>query len=128
MKQSRTTRRNFLQRSAAATAAGAAGAYFPWTQKAFANLAATDRPRIGCVGVGSMGSGDAKEHAGFGDILAVCDVDSGRAEAAKNDSGIGKGKADAYGDYRKLLERNDLDVISVVTTDPWHVKVAIEAL
>ena len=128
MKQSRTTRRNFLQRSAAATAAGASVAYFPWTQKAFANLAATDRPRIGCVGVGSMGSGDAREHAGFGDILAVCDVDSGRAEAAKNDSNIGKGKAEAYGDYRKLLERNDLDVISVVTTDPWHVKVAIEAL
>ena len=128
MKQSRTTRRNFLQKSAAATAAGASIAYFPWSEKAFANLAATDRPRIGCVGVGSMGSGDAKEHAGFGDILAVCDVDSGRAEAAKNDSGIGKGKAEAYGDYRKLLERNDLDVISVVTTDPWHVKVAIEAL
>ncbi len=128
MKSTRTTRRRFLERSAAATAASASVVYFPWTQKAFANLAANDRPQIGCVGVGSMGSGDAKEHAGFGDILAVCDVDSGRAEAAKKDNGIGKGKADAYGDYRKLLDRNDIDVVSVVTTDPWHVKVAIEAL
>ena len=41
---------------------------------------------------------------------------------------IGKGKADAYGDYRKVLERNDIDVVSVVTPDHWHVKIAIEAL
>jgi predicted dehydrogenase len=128
MKQPTTNRRNFLKRSAAAAAAGAAVPYFPWTEPAFANNAANDRPRIGCVGVGSMGEGDAREHANFGDILAVCDVDSRRAEKCKADSNIGKGKADAYGDYRKLLERNDIDVISVVTTDPWHVKVAIEAL
>ncbi|MCP4813467.1 MAG: Gfo/Idh/MocA family oxidoreductase, partial [Planctomycetaceae bacterium] len=41
---------------------------------------------------------------------------------------IGKGKADAYGDYRKVLERDDIDVVSVVTPDHWHVKIAIEAL
>ncbi len=124
----RTTRRNFLKRSAIATAAGAGTAYFPWSKKAFANLAANDRPQIGCIGVGSMGTGDAKQHADFGDILAVCDVDSRRSEAAKNDSGIGKGKADAYGDYRKVLDRPDIDVVSVVTPDHWHVKIAIEAL
>jgi len=68
--------------------------------------------------------GDATAHAAFGDILAVCDVDSRRAEAAKNHDAIGKGKADAYGDYRKVLERQDIDVVSIVTTDPWHVKIA----
>ena len=41
---------------------------------------------------------------------------------------IGKGKADAYKDYRKVLERDDIDVVSVVTPDHWHVKIAIEAL
>jgi predicted dehydrogenase len=128
MKPAGSTRREFLRRSALAAAAGAATPYFPWSQRAFANLAANDRPRIGCIGVGSMGTGDAREHANFGDVLAVCDVDSRHAEAAKNDSGIGKGKADAYGDYRKVLERNDIDVVSVVTTDHWHVKIAIEAL
>ena len=128
MQPPRTSRRRFLHQSTVAAAAGASVAYFPWTQKAFANLAANDRPLIGCVGVGSMGTGDAKEHAGFGDIVAVCDVDSRRAEAAKHDSGIGKGKADAYGDYRKVLERPDVEVVSIVTTDPWHVKVAVEAL
>jgi len=124
----RTTRREFLKKSAVVAAAGAAVPYFPWTQPAFANKAANDRPRIGCIGVGSMGSGDAGEHANFGDILAVCDVDSRRAEDARKNGGIGKGKADAYSDYRKVLERNDIDVVSVVTPDHWHVKIAIEAL
>lgn len=75
-----------------------------------------------------MGTGDAHQHANFGDILAVCDVDSNHAERAKNDDKLGKGKADAYGDYRKVLERDDIDVVSVVTPDHWHVKIAIEAL
>jgi hypothetical protein len=50
------------------------------------------------------------------------------AERARQDPKIGKGKADAYGDYRKVLERKDIDVVSVVTPDHWHVKIAIEAL
>ena len=46
----------------------------------------------------------------------------------KNDPSIGRGKADAYVDYRKVLERKDIDVVSISTTDHWHVKIAIEAL
>ena len=128
MTQKQTTRRDFLKTSAATATAGAVIPYFAWSPKAFANVAANDRPRIGCIGVGSMGTGDARGHAGFGDVLAVCDVDSGHAERAKNHDKIGKGKADAYGDYRKVLEREDIDVVSVVTPDHWHVKIAIEAL
>jgi len=128
MKKPDSTRRDFLKKSAAAAAVGGAVPYFAWSEKAFANQSANDRPRIGCIGVGSMGSGDAHGHANFGDIVAVCDVDSKRADKAKNDGNIGKGKADAYGDYRKVVERKDIDVVSVVTPDHWHVKIAIEAL
>lgn len=119
-----TSRRQFLATSAAA----AAVPYFAWNQKAFANDSKNDRPTIGCIGVGSMGTGDAQGHAHFGDIVAVCDVDMRHAERAKNHDGIGKGKADMYEDYRKVLERDDIDVVSVVTPDHWHVKIAIEAL
>lgn len=122
-----TTRRDFLKTSAAVAAAGAIP-YFTSSAPAFANLAANDKPNIGCIGVGSMGSGDAGEHSGFGNILAVCDVDSAHAEAAKMSDRIGKGKADAYGDYRMVLDRKDIEVVSVVTPDHWHVKIAIEAL
>ena len=128
MASSQTTRRDFLKTSAGAAAVGSVIPYFPWSEPAFANTAPNARPRIGCIGVGSMGTGDARAHARFGDILAVCDVDSRHANRAKNHGGIGKGKADAYGDYRKVLERSDIDVVSVVTPDHWHVKIAIEAL
>ncbi|MFM7034792.1 MAG: Gfo/Idh/MocA family protein [Planctomycetia bacterium] len=120
-------RRTFVSQGAAAAAAGGLVPSIPWTATAFANQSANDRPGIGCIGTGSMGMGDAMQHAQCGDILAVCDVDTDRAERAKYDVRVGKGKADAYGDYRKVLERPDIDV-SIVTTDHWHVKIAIEAL
>ena len=123
----RHPRRTFLGATAAVTAAGTVP-FFPSTRRAFANEAATDRPLVGCIGVGSMGTGDAHGHAQFGDIVAVCDVDSRHAERAKHDEKIGKGKADAYGDYRRVLDRPDVDVVSIVTPDHWHVKIAIEAL
>ncbi|MFM7137681.1 MAG: Gfo/Idh/MocA family oxidoreductase, partial [Planctomycetota bacterium] len=110
-----TSRRTFLSTTAAAGAAAGSVPFFAWSQPAFANRAATDRPRIGCIGLGSMGTGDAHAHGQFGDILAVCDVDSRHAERARNDQAIGKGKADMYGDYRKVLERPDIDVVSIVT-------------
>jgi len=118
-----TSRRCFIRGTSAAVTTTAMVPYVPWTTTAFANDSANDRPRIGCIGTGSMGLGDAIGHAQFGDILAVCDVDKDRADRAKYDVRIGKGKADATGDYRKVLERPDIDVVSIV-----NVKIAIEAL
>ena len=128
MSSSSASRRDFLKQSAALTACGGVIPYFAWNPAPLPRRSPNDRPRIGCIGVGSMGTGDAHEHAGFGDILAVCDVDSRRVDAAKADDGIGKQKADGYGDYRRVLDRKDIDVVSVVTPDHWHVKIAIEAL
>ena len=128
MTSTSTSRRDFLKHSAAAAAAIGTVPYFTSSAKAFANDSKNDRPLIGCIGVGSMGTGDAQGHAGFGDVVAVCDVDSRHAARAKDSEKIGKGKADAYEDYRKVLERKDIDVVSVVTPDHWHVKIAIEAL
>lgn len=128
MSDHQSTRREFLKKSATLAAAAGAVPYFAWSPRAFSNDSKNDRPRIGCIGVGSMGTGDAHEHAGFGDILAVCDVDANHVERARQDGNIGKGKADGCEDYRRILERNDIDIVSVVTPDHWHVKIAIEAL
>lgn len=128
MSHNQHSRRDFLKSTSALAAAGTTVPFFSWSQTAFANQAANDKPNIGCIGVGSMGTGDARQHANFGNIVAVCDVDSKHADRARNDEKIGNGKADAYKDYRKVLERDDIDVVSVVTPDHWHVKIAIEAL
>jgi len=83
-----------------------------------------ERLRVGCVGVGGRGSGISKQAAQYGDIVAVCDVDLRRAEAAK--AGFAP-KADVYQDYRRLLDRNDVDVIVNGTPDHWHTAINVDA-
>lgn len=121
-------RRDFLKKSIALAAAGAAVPYFSSTQSALANASANDRPILGFIGTGDRSRATAPELCQFGDCAAVCDVDSRHADWAKNCDQVGKGKAASYGDYRKLLERNDIEAVSIATCDHWHVKIAVEAL
>ena len=37
-------------------------------------------------------------------------------------------KADAYKDYRKILERDDIDAVMIATPDHWHTKIAVEVM
>ncbi len=90
--------------------------------------AKNDRPRMGLIGAGGQGSYDAKLAAPFADFLAVCDVDRSHAGHAREDAKIGKGKADAYGDYRKVLDRKDIDAVLIGTPDHWHTKICIDAM
>ncbi len=90
--------------------------------------AKNDRPRLALIGAGGQGSGDAARASHFGDFLAVCDVDKNHAEAAKEHKRIGKGKADVYEDYRKVLDRNDVDAVIIGTPDHWHTKICIDAM
>ena len=122
------TRRSFLKSSSLLAISTSTTPYLALTGVAHAAFTNRERLRIGCIGLGGMGTGDASEHAAFGDIVAVCDVDMEHCLRAKYNDNIGKGKADAYEDYRRVLERSDIDVVSIVTPDHWHVKIAIEAL
>lgn len=87
-----------------------------------------DRPRLGLIGAGGQGMHDSRQAAHFGDFLAVCDVDRKHAERAKGDNVVGKGKADACGDYRGVLDRKDIDAVIIGTPDHWHTKICIEAM
>ena len=117
-------RRSFIKKSVAATAcAFAAPAVF--RQSALGQNAPNNRFVIAGIGMGGMGRGDINDHRNFGDIAALCDVDAVRLNEAVQQFG---GKAEKYGDYRKLLERKDIDVVSIATVDHWHIKIAVEAL
>jgi predicted dehydrogenase len=89
---------------------------------------ANDRPIVGCIGNGGMGQGDARAVKRYGDIVAFCDVDREHAEKAKNEPRIGGGKGEIYEDYRKLLDRKDIDIVTISTPDHWHTRIAIAAL
>ena len=121
------SRRTFLTRTSAAAAAGLSVPYWYTTTSARAQEAEKkDRPKVGCIGTGDRWKGgivgDLREH---GDIVAVCDVDRKHAEEGREKAG---GKADIYEDYRQLLDRKDIEVVSIVTPDHWHSKIAIDAM
>lgn len=124
--QNRINRRNFLKTSTAATTLAFA-APVVFRQKAFGDQSPNERFVIAGIGVGGMGRGDLQGNANFGDIAALCDVDLAHANEANKMQQVG-GKADIEKDYRKILERKDIDVVSIATVDHWHVKIAIEAL
>ena len=123
MSSPKFSRRDFVKTSAASAGT-----------MAFAGLAtarvmgANDRINMGVIGVGGMGTGHVGSLVKRGDkdnvrVLAVCDVYRRRITRAQ---GICKG--DGYMDYRKLLDRNDIDAVLIATPDHWHGKISIDAM
>lgn len=85
-----------------------------------AKVSPNDRPGVALIGCGGMGSHDGTLAAYFGDMVAICDVDETHA-AAGVERFTKKGKKPAsYGDFRRVLERDDVDVIVNATPDHWH--------
>src|SRR5262249_24087581 len=103
------TRRDVLRSGAAAAAAGwiLPAGYPGGRTMADEARSPNERPRVGCIGNGGMGKGDARAIKKHGDIVAFCDVDREHAEQARDDGRIGGGKGEIYEDYRRLLDRND---------------------
>ena len=122
-------RRTFLKNAAiAGSAVSSITPYWITSRTAWADDAPrTDRYKIGCIGTGDRWSGAIGwQVKKFGDIVAVCDVDKNHLE--KNGLRIGGEKADCYEDYRKLLDRNDIQIVTIATPDHWHAKIAVEAM
>ena len=126
------TRRSFLQRCTLAAAATGLPLWFVQRELAAAEVAQTitrpnDRPGVALIGCGGMGQGDAENAARFGDIVAVCDVDQRHVDsAAQKFTKDGKTPA-KYGDFRKLLERDDVHAIVQATPDHWHTLINLAA-
>jgi predicted dehydrogenase len=116
-----SSRRDFLKTSTALASAWAAPYIVPSSC-----FGANERITVGCVGVKNQGSGNLKRFQSAGcNIGAVCDVDSAvRADAMKLVTGS---KPADYADYRKLLDRPDIDAVVVTTPDHWHALITIDA-
>lgn len=87
------------------------------------------RKRIGAIGTGGRWQALAAGLMHFGDLVALCDVDSIHLENARQI--VLKNQANApelYRDYTALLAREDLDVVVIATPDHWHAKMSIEAM
>ena len=94
-------------------------------------LGANDRIAYGFVGVGGMGSGHLRNIKDFAteqnvQILTVCDVWDKRRRAAQARAEIPESQA--FGDYRKVLDNKDVDIVVIATPDHWHARIAVDAM
>ncbi len=121
------SRRTFIK-SAAAAGAVTIGGLAPSSV-----LGANDRVRIALIGAGGMGRGHLNNllrNSGEDNIrvASVCDVYQRRLDQAEKmcvDAGY---TADPCLDYRKIIDRNDIDAVLIATPDHWHAKMAIDAM
>jgi len=119
-------RRDFLRRAAAAVVLpvfvpgrilGRGGATPP-----------SERITLAAVGLGFYWNvGAENPHTR---MLAVCDVQRGRRDAAKQyvDQRYGNSDCRAYNDFREVIDRNDVDAVYVATPDHWHALVTVAAV
>ena len=120
------SRRQFLKRTAAATLGVSV---FPAIIPSSAlgaddSVAPSNRLVMGCIGLGSQGTGNMQNFLGRRDIhvVAVADVDREHRLNAKKliDRKYKNSDCTDYNDFRELLQRDDLDVASIAVPDHWH--------
>ncbi|MCR9115529.1 MAG: Gfo/Idh/MocA family oxidoreductase [bacterium] len=120
------TRRQFIQSVAAA---GAAGVILPSASRVFGDDSPIERPVFATIGLRNQGASITNKTFKFADFAAFADVDSNvlAANIANAEKKQGK-KPDGYSDYRKVLDRKDIDAVMIATPDHWHTKIAVEAM
>jgi predicted dehydrogenase len=89
-------------------------------------LGANDRIRVGFVGLGNRGDQvlDAFLKHADAEVVALCDLYQPYLDFAAQKVG---GQPRQFKDYRKLLERKDLDAVAINTPDHWHALQMIHA-
>lgn len=119
------TRREFLRSSGAVAALASAGvAPGP---AARAQVTASEKITLGFIGVAGRGRHLMDRFTAQADVevAAVCDVYDAHLRVAVDKTG---GKAAGYSDFRKLLERRDIDAVVIATPPHWHALTSIYAL
>lgn len=133
------SRRSFIKKTATVTAAAAATGILKtpvYGQNQAPSpgrvIGANDRITVGVVGIGV---GIGKNHyegiikeadSNNVKMIAGCDLFNKRRDWAKEKAGLTD--ADMYADYRKMLERKDLDAIVCATHDVWHTAISCDAM
>ena len=93
--------------------------------------APSDQIVTGHIGVGGMGGGHVGWFLGHKDVRvdAVCDVDATRAagQLRRVHGRYKDTRAKAYKDFREVLDRKDIDAISIGTPDHWRALIVTHA-
>ncbi len=96
----------------------------PGPENSVNSRSAISRLGVGAIGLRYQGSVIAHKAQLFGDIVAVCDVDRNVRDQAKASFGS---TPNSFEDYQDLLQRKDVDVVTIGSPDHWHTKMVIDA-
>ncbi len=122
-------RRKFIKATALSTGAVTLGTTYSLAEER------KKKTKIGFIGVGGRGRGllNAILTIDWVEVPAICDIDP-EALAATQEiiEKHGRQKATEYGknelDYKKLVERDDLDAVIIATYWQWHTPMAVDAM
>jgi len=128
-----TSRRKFIRQAGAS--AGALLLSTAWHQQALGSLgrrmAPSDQIHVAVIGVNGMGWADlvsSLKQPGV-EVIMVCDVDRNVLDKRMSDLAklVDISKIKTTGDYRKVLDNKEVDVVIIGTPDHWHALIMMEA-
>ena len=120
------SRRGFLKGSAAAAAFTIVPAHVLGGQGKTPPSDTFGGALIGCGGRGGGTFGDLRgRHKLQVRPLAACDVDLNRAGRYKKRWGD---QCKVYSDFRRVMERKDIDIVAIATPPHWHALISIAAM
>jgi len=129
---SKSTRREFLVRSATQTAGLSLflnGRLISFPASPLPKPAGpNERVNLGFIGFGIRGNIllEAAKETQQANLVEVCDCYQGHLDRAKERT---DGKiAINFAQYKKLLDRKDIDAVVVATPDHWHLPIVLDAL
>jgi predicted dehydrogenase len=111
------TRRNFLKTAAVVGSTLSTTGYFVAEANA-QDAPSSEKLNVACIGVGNKGASDSSNAAQFGNIVAICDVDTNTLNGKTRQNGFQTAKT--YTDFRKMLEENEKNIDIVVISGPDH--------
>ena len=139
-KQSSTSRREFLSNTIKTAVGTSIAMSLPTIvpSSVFGRNAPSNRINVGAIGTGRISRGHDMPGVwqyDYAQIVAVCDVDSKRAEEGKklvNDyyskkNGSRYDGVKVYTDFRELIKNKDIDAVLISTPDHTHAMIGVAA-
>jgi predicted dehydrogenase len=116
-------RREILKNGAVVLAAAATKPLFAWQ-------GANNRVRMAVIGMGGRAGRVFDSLTRYDDVQFTtgCEVAQNKQQSFQNPNRPLAQKLDVVGDYRRVLERNDIDAVLIATPDFSHARITADAL
>ncbi len=120
-----SSRRDFIKTTAVAGVA-ASGYFATSGVRAAESNSPNEKIQVACVGIGGKGKSDCQDASKFGEIVALCDIDSKYLDGLAGQMKV----ANKFADYREMFDKmgDKIDAVTVSTPDHTHAVISVAAM